>query len=136
MSQSYISCYVHCIFSTKDRIRILSPEIEKKFWPFMCGIARDHTMKIKAIGGTENHVHILISLPSSISLSKAMQSLKGISSKWINDTFSLSQLFGWQKGYGAFSVGIRQINNTVRYIKNQKEHHLNQTFEEEFQSFS
>ena len=102
----------------------------------MCGIARDHTMKIKAIGGTENHVHILISLPSSISLSKAMQSLKGISSKWINDTFSLSQLFGWQKGYGAFSVGIRQINNTVRYIKNQKEHHLNQTFEEEFQSFS
>jgi REP element-mobilizing transposase RayT len=74
-----------------------------------------------AIGGTENHVHILLSLPATLPLAKAMQLLKGGSSKWMNDNGSGD--FAWQEGYGAFSVGISQQAKTTAYINSQAEHH-------------
>ena len=135
MGKSYISCYLHCVFGTKGRLRLITPEIEKKLWSYMCGIAKNHAMKVLAIGGTEDHIHMLISLPATISLANAMQTLKGISSKWVNDSLLCSNKFGWQEGYGAFSVGVRHINKVITYISIQKEHHKSQSFEEEFRIF-
>lgn len=94
MSNSYISCYLHCVFGTKGRLSLITPDIEKKLWSYMCGIAKNHAMKVLAIGGTENHIHMLISLPATISLANAMQTLKGISSKWVNDTYPNFNKFG------------------------------------------
>jgi putative transposase len=89
-------------------------------------------MKTLAIGGAADHVHILISLPSTLSVAKAVQLLKGNSSKWIRETFPKARSFAWQEGYGAFSIGISSIDATVSYIRNQGEHHRTRSFHEEF----
>jgi len=101
----------------------------------MGGIAREHGMKTLAIGGVEDHVHFLLSLPTSISLAKAIQLIKGGSSKWVHDSFPEHRDFSWQEGYGAFSIGISQRDDTVSYIRSQAEHHRKKTFQEEFVAF-
>jgi len=92
-------------------------------------------MKALAIGGFEDHVHLLISLPATLSIAKAVQLLKGNSSKWIHETFSELIPFEWQEGYAAFSIGISGINDTIAYINKQIEHHRKTTFKEELASF-
>ncbi len=91
-------------------------------------------MKLLALGGIADHIHILLSLPSTLALAKALQLLKGGSSKWVHETFPDCP-FEWQEGYGAFSVGVSQIPRTIAYIKNQETHHRAQTFEAEFVGF-
>jgi REP element-mobilizing transposase RayT len=85
-----------------------------------------------AIGGTADHVHALLSLPGMMSFAKAVQLIKGGSSKWIHDSFSGQPQFGWQEGYGAFSVSASQESKTIAYINDQKNHHRKKSFEEEF----
>jgi REP element-mobilizing transposase RayT len=92
-------------------------------------------MKALAVGGVEDHVHLLLSLPSTLAVAKALQLLKGGSSKWIHDEFHERRDFAWQEGYGAFSIGVSQIDDTVRYIANQAAHHRTKTFEEELLAF-
>ena len=96
------------------------------------GIARESNMKALAIGGVDDHVHILVSLPSTLAIAKAIQLLKANSSKWIHETFPLHVGFAWQEGYGAFSIGKSQVPATVEYIKSQAEHHRTRTYQEEF----
>jgi REP-associated tyrosine transposase len=89
-------------------------------------------MKALAIGGTADHLHALLSLPGMMSFAKAVQLIKGGSSKWVHDTFPKHNKFGWQEGYGAFSVSASQVDKTIAYINNQKDHHRKKTFQEEF----
>src|ERR1700738_5079675 len=88
-------------------------------------------MKTLVIGGAADHVHILLSLPATMSVAKAMQLLKGNSSKWVHETFRDLRSFAWQAGYGAFSIGASGIEETRAYIRNQEEHHRTRTFREE-----
>jgi REP element-mobilizing transposase RayT len=129
---SYVSSYFHCVFSTKERRPSIKPELRDRLWPFLGGIARQNKMKAIEIGGVEDHVHILLSLPSVMTVAKAMQLLKGGSSKWIHETFPEQRLFAWQEEYGAFSVSVSQLDRTIEYIKGQREHHHRMTFQEEF----
>ena len=94
-------------------------------------------MKALAIGGVADHVHLLLSLPATISVSKAMQLLKGNSSKWLRETFPelRRQGFMWQEGFGAFSIGVSGVEDTVRYIRKQEEHHRKKGFREELEVF-
>ncbi len=133
MSHTYVSDLVHCVFSTKERRNTIQPERQADLWSYLGGIARKNGFKAIAVGGTENHIHILLSLPAIMPLAKAMQLLKGGSSKWMNDTRDTR--FAWQEGYGAFTVGISQLARTVNYINSQAEHHRKHTFEEEFLAF-
>lgn len=88
------------------------------------------------VGGWFDHIHILVRLPPHMDVSKAVQLLKGLSSKWLHETFPKEQAgFEWQDGYGAFTVSQYQIPEVFRYIKDQKEHHRVRTFQEEFLSF-
>ena len=91
-------------------------------------------MKALAIGGVADHVHILISLPATLSVAGTIQLLKGNSSKWIHETFPNQALFGWQEGYGAFSIGVSGVETTRRYIRTQAEHHRKRTFREELRA--
>jgi REP element-mobilizing transposase RayT len=111
---------------------MIDSELEGRLWPYLGGIARENRMRALAIGGTADHVHALLSLPGMMSFAKAVQLIKGGSSKWVHDTFPEHRAFEWQEGYGAFSVSISQMDNTVAYIQNQKEHHRKKTFKEEF----
>ena len=132
MSHSYVSNLMHCTFSTKDRYPAIDSELESRLWPYLGGIAKENRMKALAIGGTTDHLHALLSLPGMMSFAKAVQLIKGGSSKWINDTFPGTKKFEWQEGYGAFSVSASQVPKTIAYINNQKEHHRKKTFQEEF----
>jgi len=129
---SYISSYHHCVFSTKERRPMITPTLRERLWPFLGGIARQNKMTAIEIGGAEDHVHILLSLPSTISIAKALQLIKGGSSKWVHETFPEQRLFGWQVKYGSFSVSVSQLDKIIEYIKQQAEHHRKMTFEEEF----
>ena len=132
MSHSYVSNLMHCTFSTKDRQPFIDSDLETRLWPYMGGIARENRMKALAIGGIADHLHLLLSLPGMMSFAKAVQLIKGGSSKWVNDTFPRSRKFEWQEGYGAFSVSASQVPKTIAYINNQKEHHRKKSFQEEF----
>ena len=131
-SMSYVSSYFHCVFSTKERHPFITLELRKRLWPFLGGIARQNKMKAIKIGGVEDHVHILLSLPSTMAVSKALQLIKGGSSKWVHETFPEHRLFAWQEEYGAFSVSMSQLDKTIQYIKGQEAHHRKMTFQEEF----
>jgi REP element-mobilizing transposase RayT len=133
MSHTYISDLAHCVFSTKERRNLIPPEIQGELWAFLGGIARKNGFKALMVGGTGNHVHVLLSLPASMPLSKAMQLAKGASSHWMNEKHT--QGFAWQEGYGAFTVGISQKDGTIAYIRSQAEHHRKRSFEEEFVAF-
>ena len=132
VSMSYVSSYFHCVFSTKERRRLITPELRDRLWPFLGGIARQNKMKAIEVGGIEDHIHILLSLPSTMAVAKALQLIKGGSSKWIHETFPEHRLFAWQEEYGAFSVSVSQLDKTIEYIKSQAEHHRKMTFQEEF----
>ena len=129
---SYVSSYFHCVFSTRERRPLISPELQERLWPYLGGIARQNEMKAIEIGGVSDHIHILLSLPSTLSIAKAMQLIKGGSSKWLHETFPEHRLFGWQVKYGAFSVSVSQLDKTIEYIQGQAEHHRNRIFQEEF----
>ncbi len=112
---SLTSCLVHCVFSTKLREPILTPPLRERLWPYLGGIARENGMKALAIGGVADHVHLLLSLRRRFRWRKAMQLLKGNSSKWLYETFPDLRKSGWQEGYAAFPVGVSGIDETVAY---------------------
>jgi putative transposase len=132
MSHSYSSNRVHVIFSTKERKKCISDDFQPKLWAYMAGIAHNQGFESMMIGGVRDHVHALLVLPPTLPLAKAVQFLKGSSSKWSNET---TGEFAWQEGYGAFSVSASQTADVVRYIKNQRAHHEKKSFEEEFVEF-
>ena len=132
MAHSYTKILIHYVFSTKNREKIMTAPLQERLWAYMGGIAKGNNMKALAIGGIEDHVHLLISLPVTLSISKAIQLIKGGSSKWVHDTFPDYNKFRWQEGYGAFSVSVSQIKNTIAYINKQKEHHLKESFQDEY----
>ena len=134
---SFNSCLMHCVFSTKVRRPLLTTAIRERLWPYLGGIARANDMKALAIGGVADHVHLLLSLPATLSVSKAMQLMKGNASKWLRESFpELRQHdFSWQEGFGAFSIGISGVEDTIRYIHTQEEHHLKRSYQEELEVF-
>ena len=131
---SFASCLVHCVWGTKNREPYLTPDLRERLWPYLGGIARQNQMKTLAIGGANDHVHMLLSLPATLSIAKAMQLLKGNSSKWIRETFPKMHFFAWQEGYGAFSVSKSEEQRVIRYIRNQRQHHAKRTFKDDISS--
>jgi REP element-mobilizing transposase RayT len=131
MPHSYCFSLYHCVFSTKDRRPLLVPEMRERLWAFLGGVARDHAMTALMVGGMEDHDHLLLSLPAVKPVATAMREIKGVSSHWLHQTFDMPH-FGWQEGYGAFSIGMAQIEATRAYIANQTEHHRKRDFQAEF----
>jgi len=126
---------MHCVWGTKERRPLINSSLQDRLWPYLGGIARESKMKALAVGGVEDHVHVLLSIPATLSMAKAIQLLKGNSSKWIHDTFKEHWEFEWQEGYGAFSIGISGVEETTRYILGQREHHKKTSFRDELEIF-
>ena len=117
---------VHCVFSTKDRAdTIRDPAALGRY---LGGVAREKKIPLILAGGTTNHVHLLLALPASVALAKAMQDLKGNSSRWLGLQTSGS---AWQEGYSAFSVSPPNERAVMAYISGQERHHAKQSFESE-----
>ena len=132
MANTYTSLQYHVVFSTKRRKPLLSEEVCQRLWPYFGGIARENGMEALEVGGVADHIHLLLVLPPSMSLSKAMQLLKGVSSRWLHENFPALSEFGWQDGYGAFTVSASQILSVRDYIRGQPEHHRATSFAEEY----
>jgi putative transposase len=131
MSHTHYSILVHCVFSTKERRPIVPANLKDRLWPYIAGIARLNKFKALAVGGMQDHAHVLLSLPAAMSVAKAVQLIKGGSSKWINDHLD-RRSFAWQDGYAAFTIGVSQGQATIRYIDNQERHHAKKTFAQEW----
>jgi putative transposase len=129
MSHTYVCNYLHCVFSTKDRADLIREP--GRLWTYVGGLTRAKGIPLLAAGGTKNHLHVLVSLPSIMTVAQAMQTIKGSTSQWMNE---ISRPFAWQEGYGAFSVSQSQRARVVQYIDGQEQHHKKWSFEEEFVS--
>jgi REP element-mobilizing transposase RayT len=135
MGNTFSCLNVHCVFSTKERLPILSPEVRERLWPYLGGIAKQNGIHPKCIGGVADHVHLLLSMPTTMAIAKAIQLIKSGSSAWIHQTFRELRNFAWQQGYGAFSVSVSQLPEAIIYIDHQVEHHRTRTFQEEYLAF-
>jgi putative transposase len=119
------------VFSTKDRRNIVAKVLQPRLWAYLAGICKNHEMIALAIGGTENHIHILLHLPPKLALAKAVLLLNANSSKWMAER---RKDFSWQEGYGAFSVSSSNLDQVSQYIQNQEAHHRKTSFEDEFRA--
>ena len=135
MAHSHICCLVHIVFSTAERRPLIRDGMGERLHAYLGGIARENGMAALAVGGVADHVHVLLSLSRTASVSKAVQLLKAGSSKWINENFTGMRRFSWQEGFGAFSIGVAQRERTVAYIHAQAAHHKRVSFAEEYRKF-
>ncbi|MDT4897183.1 MAG: REP-associated tyrosine transposase [Acidobacteriota bacterium] len=135
MAHTFTNLLAHIIFSTKDRAPFIDMELKPELHAYLGGMVREIKGKAYSINGTADHVHLLISLPPTLALSDAMKVVKANSSRWVSDKWGERKNFGWQIGYGAFSVSKSNVPGVAKYIENQEEHHRKITFKEEFLEF-
>ncbi|MEM9923182.1 MAG: IS200/IS605 family transposase [Cyanobacteria bacterium P01_D01_bin.50] len=119
--------YYHLVWATKERQPLITKELEAKLYGYIISKADEFDTIIHAINGIENHIHLVASIPPKISISDFVQKIKGSSTHYINHLNIVEDMFSWQRGYGVFSLGRKQLEQAVIYVKNQKEHHLHGT---------
>jgi len=134
MANTYSSLHYHIFFSTKRRERWIKLEIAERLWAYLGGIARQKEMTALKVGGIEDHVHLVLGLPPTLAPSKAVQLLKGGSSLLVHENFPALSGFGWQDGYGAFTVSGSNLPEVIRYVECQPEHHRRHTFQDEYRA--
>jgi len=132
MANTYTQIHVHAVFSVQNRECIIQKHWKDELYKYITGIVQNNNHKLLAINGMPDHVHLLIGLRPSQSLSDLMQNIKGSSSKWINDKRLVMGRFSWQEGFGGFSYSKSEIDTVIRYIHNQQEHHKRKSFTEEY----
>ena len=135
MANTYSQINIHCIFSVKGRSNYLTDKFRDELFKYMHGILEKEGVFSLAINGWRDHVHVFFELPTKLSVSYIMQTLKSSSSKWINEKRFIRDDFHWQDGYAAFSYSRSQRDNVIKYILNQEEHHRVKTFREEYLAF-
>jgi len=134
MSQSYVQFYTHIVFHTKNNMKFIREEIEDELYSYMGGILRNYKSIPIQIGGTSDHVHMLCTLPKTMTPADLVEEVKKSSSKWIKTKGPRYSNFYWQDGYGGFSVGWSQVDTVKNYIRNQKQHHKKVQFIDEYKS--
>lgn len=135
MSQSLNRIYVHLIFSTKNRVPLITDDIKDELFNYLGGVCKNLECNPLQVGGYRDHVHILCLLSKKMTLVKLLEEVKSSSSKWIKTKDEKFSNFYWQSGYGAFSVNPTEIDVVIKYIQNQEEHHKVKNFQDEYRAF-
>ena len=135
MTHSYRVHYFHLIWSTKNRTPWIDKEMQERLYPYLGGITKNHKGKLIEVGGMPDHIHMLIELSFIDKFSHFIRDLKSCSSLWIHQTFSEKKDFAWQEGYGSFSVSFSVLEKVRDYIRNQEEHHTQESFDQEYLKF-
>ncbi len=121
---SFWRLYYHLVWATKERQPFITPELEQELYGYIIGKANALGCITHAIGGIEDHIHLVESIPPKHAIKYFVQQVKGSSSHHLNyGVFSGGAKFQWQRGYGVFSLGSKQLPKAVAYVVNQKEHH-------------
>jgi len=132
MPNTYTQIHIQSVFTVQNRACIISRRWKEELYRYITGIIQNRGHKLLAIGGMPDHVHIFFGMRPTEALSDLMQTVKGDSSKWINDNRLALGRFSWQEGYGAFSYSKSQVPVVVQYVRDQEAHHRTKTFIEEY----
>lgn len=135
MANTYTQIHLQFVFAVKYRDGLIHASFKEELYKYISGIIQNYNHKVLAINGMSDHIHILIGMRPTQSISDLMQDIKGSSSKWINEKKFLKVKFEWQEGYGAFSYSKSNVQTVINYIKNQETHHKTKTFREEYLKF-
>ncbi|WP_066632115.1 IS200/IS605 family transposase [Labilibacter marinus] len=135
MANTYTQIYIQVVFAIQNRDASIQESWEAELYKYITGIIQKSGQKLIAINGTENHIHFLIGMKPTCCLSDLVREVKKASTNLVNDKKLCSYKFQWQEGFGAFSYGHSQLNQVVKYIENQKQHHRNKSFKEEYLAF-
>ena len=132
MANTFTQIYIHLVFAVQNRISLIQPTWKDELYKYLTGIVQKNGHKLISINGTANHLHLAVGSKPHQLIPELLQYLKGYSSKWINEKKFVRGKFSWQEGYGAFSFSHSHLNQVVKYINNQEQHHKKQTFREEY----
>ncbi len=135
MPQSLAKVYIHLIFSTKNRERILFDVIRPRLHEYLGGILSQHGCVPVEINSEPDHVHVLFLMTRTEALSDVIGQLKKSSNDWLKGIGPEYAHFFWQGGYAAFSVSQSQVDDVRKYIRNQQEHHRIKSFQDELRAF-
>lgn len=135
MANTYSQLYIHLVFAVKGRENLISKNRKDEIYKYITGIITHQGQKLITINGMPDHIHILVGLKPTKSISDLVRDIKANSSKFINDKKWINGKFEWQTGFGAFSYGHSQLTSLIKYIENQEEHHKKRTFKEEYLKF-
>ena len=119
----YWECYYHLIWATHQRASLILPSLEPVLYGALMDKARTLNCEVLAANGTEDHIHLVLSMPTSLSVSELVQQIKGFTSRVVNDQFGADGNFRWQVGYGVLTIGKQRISVACEYVNQQKEHH-------------
>jgi len=126
------SLHYHIVFAVKNREPLIHQNIENRVWQYLVGVARNKGLVVRAVGGVEDHVHMLVDLPARMSVSEAVGLIKGGSSYGIKSEITTLENFAWQEGYGAFTVSPSALDIVASYIRNQRARHKSQSLDQEW----
>jgi putative transposase len=126
MRAPYTQLYVHLVWATWDRLPLVTPEVQRTLYQSFRVECQGLNAEIIAVGGMEDHVHLLVRFPTTVSIAKLVQQVKGASSHLI--TSKTGEAFRWQGGYGAFTVSKALVPRIREYIRDQEKHHREDTF--------
>jgi putative transposase len=115
--------FYHIVWATRDREPLINPAVEMTVYGYIIGKANALGGIPHAIGGIADHLHVVVSIPPAVAISTFVKGLKGSSAHYLNQRYQNNQTFGWQRGYGVFSLGQLQLEMAVEYVLRQKEHH-------------
>ncbi len=135
MSKEYISCLMHVVVGTHGLRNFLTADIRSQLTTYLAAVSKSKGMKLVALGGAENHIHILLALPSKLSVESAILPLKQSSTTWLRQNFEALRSFSWATGFAAFSISRSQLDSTLLYIQNQEQYHWKKSFQEEYKDF-
>ena len=134
MPNTYTQIYIHYVFATKQRFRMFTETRQEELCNYIAGLIEKLNCFVQSIGGAEDHIHILLGLHPTISVSDCAQKIKANTSRFINEKGWVPGRFNWQEGFGAFSVSHSNLDSVRVYIANQAQHHTKQSFVEEFEA--
>ena len=132
MSHTYSSLFFHVVWSTKNRTTAIEKSFQEQLYRYICGIVKRKEGRLLSIGGTSDHIHLLINVSPKYTISDVVCSIKSNSSRFIKQNSDCLSKFAWQEGYGAFSVSVSALEKVSQYICNQESHHKKYSFEQEF----
>ncbi len=120
--------YYHITWSTKNRLPLIRTEFEGQLFNYIVKKAAELEVFVFALNGTQDHIHIVVSIPPKHSVAEVVKLLKGASAHYINHNIQTMDQFAWQRGYGCLSIGEKQRPIAEEYVRNQKSHHARETF--------
>ncbi len=135
MANTYTQIYIQIVFTVKGRQNLIPKRNREELHKYITGMITKRNQKLLAIFAMPDHIHLLVSIKPTISISDLVMELKAGSSKFISKNNWVKGKFRWQEGFGAFSYSKSQVNNVVKYILNQEEHHKKKTFKDEYLEF-